>query len=265
MTPAAKITKLYANGDSFTHGHGLRKQEKTVQWGADPDDYVHALANSWPSLLARDLGYSYVNQAVPGGSNDRIVRTTIDYVCKNDTADLLVIIGWAHTLRKEVHCIDHPWTNTYNPNEKNTRYRKLMLGVNSMWDIPGADQWVEEQKRYGWDDVESHVRYFNQVLLLSSFLKVHNVPFLFFNAHIDPKNWTMSANRDAYELEMTKHLCQNIDWNMFLALNDDVDSVLCRLCMQAGQILPDGFHPTQQGHQLIADEINKELRKREII
>ena len=262
MTPAAKITKLYANGDSSTYGHGLSEQGWREDWGDDPRNHVYALAHSWPSIMAREHGWEYVNHAAPGGSNDRIVRTTIAHICSNDTKDTMVIIGWTNPLRREVHCMDHPTSK--NPNDPNTCYRKLMSTWHGMSDIPGSDKWLEQIQRYGWDEVESHVRYFNQVLLLSSFLEQRNIPYLFFNTLTRPLSWTQSPDRTEYERKMTGTLCDSVDWTKFVSQDGNTDRWLDRLIHTAGMMMPCA-HPNQQGHQLIAAELQAELRLRHMI
>jgi hypothetical protein len=53
--------KLYFNGCSFTYGDGLK----------DP------ASESWPSIVAKKYNLEYLNHAVSGGSNDRIIKGVI--------------------------------------------------------------------------------------------------------------------------------------------------------------------------------------------
>jgi len=62
-----KFTHLVTNGCSWTYCQGLD----------DPK------AQGWPTLLANKLGCPVVNLALPGSSNDGIVRRTFDYVYEN--------------------------------------------------------------------------------------------------------------------------------------------------------------------------------------
>ena len=133
-----------------------------------------------------------------------------------------------------------------------------------MSDIPGSDKWLEQIQRYGWDEVESHVRYFNQVLLLSSFLEQRNIPYLFFNSLARPLSWTQSPDRTEYERKMTGTLCDSVDWTKFVSQDGNTDRWLDRLIHTAGMMMPCA-HPNQQGHQLIAAELQAELRLRHMI
>ena len=71
--------KLYFNGCSFTYGNGL-------------DDPTN---NSWPSLIAKHYNATYLNHAVKGGSNDRIIKGVITNIKKYD----VFYIGWSEYAR----------------------------------------------------------------------------------------------------------------------------------------------------------------------
>ena len=44
-------------------------------------------------LFAKELGHDLVNIAEPGGGNQRILRSTIEYIEQNEKPDF-VLIGW---------------------------------------------------------------------------------------------------------------------------------------------------------------------------
>jgi hypothetical protein len=73
---------LYVNGDSHSHGNNVKNRSKT-----------------FASLLAQALDFELVNSAKSGASNDRIIRTTRDYLLDNRPD--LVIIGWSTWEREE--------------------------------------------------------------------------------------------------------------------------------------------------------------------
>jgi len=73
---------LYANGDSHSLGNNVKNQSKT-----------------FASLLAQALDFELVNLAKSGASNDRIIRTTRDYLLDNRPD--LVVIGWSTWEREE--------------------------------------------------------------------------------------------------------------------------------------------------------------------
>lgn len=74
---------LYVNGDSHT--------AQTY-----PDDGQTAT-----QLLAKKFNLEYINQALPGGSNQRIIRTAWQDLRDLDPAKTIVVIGWTSFERTE--------------------------------------------------------------------------------------------------------------------------------------------------------------------
>ena len=60
--------KLYFNGCSFTYGDELKNPKQ----------------DAWPSLVSSCLGFNFVNDAVLGGTNDRIVYNTVQNINQYD-------------------------------------------------------------------------------------------------------------------------------------------------------------------------------------
>ena len=85
------VKKLLVNGCSFTVESVTMKDEPIDNWG---------------TLLARKLGVldNYTNLALGGAGNDRIYRTTIEYLENLNVKyykDLMVIICWSFEPRRE--------------------------------------------------------------------------------------------------------------------------------------------------------------------
>ena len=85
------VKKLLVNGCSFTVESVTMKDEPIDNWG---------------TLLARKLGVldNFTNLAWGGGGNDRIYRTTIEYLENLNVKyykDLMVIICWSFEPRRE--------------------------------------------------------------------------------------------------------------------------------------------------------------------
>lgn len=77
------MTVLYVNGDSHTaEVYGEGGQTATEQ-------------------IAISLGLEYQNHALPGGSNQRIIRTTQSALKNLDPADTVIVIGWSSFERTE--------------------------------------------------------------------------------------------------------------------------------------------------------------------
>ncbi len=103
---------LYVNGDS----HSAGAEAINTHCFANDDPLYHALGRaphpdnlrvSYGQRIADSLGYELVCQAESASSNDRIVRTTKEYL-KDNTPDL-IIIGWSSWQREEWYYDDNYW------------------------------------------------------------------------------------------------------------------------------------------------------------
>jgi hypothetical protein len=76
--------KIYANGCSFTCAGGLHwDRVKKVYKEKLNIDIKNHIDYAYPNVLAKKLGIDIINDAVPGASIQRVVRTTYDYIFKN--------------------------------------------------------------------------------------------------------------------------------------------------------------------------------------
>ena len=79
------LTKLYVNGCSHSAGIGCE-----------------SLVNSWPNQLATNLGYDLVNHAIGGASNQRIIRSTREWLRSvNPQQPSFLILGLTSWERQE--------------------------------------------------------------------------------------------------------------------------------------------------------------------
>ena len=98
---------ILANGCSNTYGAGLIDQEleRTLELRPWIDQESHRMA--WPNQLKQLLNAEQsTNLAVSMGSNQRIIRTTLEW-CRNQKQDLLdntiAVIQWTHCMRYEYY------------------------------------------------------------------------------------------------------------------------------------------------------------------
>jgi hypothetical protein len=139
---------LYVNGDSHCYGSGVESN----------NTFAHHVATNFNSLL--------VNQAKSGASNQRIIRTTKEYL-ENNTPDL-VLIGWSTWEREE-------WEyngNYYNVNSSG--HDSLPRELEESYKI-----WVTEQTSDLTDIKSQH--WHQEIYKLHLDLQQKNIPHLFFN------------------------------------------------------------------------------------
>lgn len=204
---------LYTNGDSFTFGTGIQSNK------------------AWPALLAKNLGYELVNDALPGGSNYRIVRTTIDFLSRHKPN--LVIIAWSSYLRTEwpSHSLIPQQASNLEYNDRpiiqvQPNYLKYQKG-----DIDSVDKFYRNISQEWLMD-----NYLNQVLLLQSFLKCSKIQHVFVNA-LD------NFDQDFYRRPKSKLVTgEFLGW----------PNQCFNQWFDASQRLPDG-HLNEQGHLRLAE------------
>lgn len=160
---------LYANGCSMTYGSELF-DDPVTRLCLDNDLRQRA---AWPGQLGALLGCDEVyNDAVPSGSNDRIVRRTIEWVLHRlangtEAADLLVVIGWSSPMRREF-VIDGEW--------------RQLIPYHDYRD-PGLNALNRIYREVAWDDAESAERFALQIVALQTVLGDRlGIDYLFFDA-----------------------------------------------------------------------------------
>lgn len=168
---------LYVNGDSFA-------------WGVGLDDE----SAKWPALLAEHYCLSLVNEAQPGGSNNRILRKTIDFVTKHRPT--MVVIGWSSYLRTE-----WPGTSLDPLNSNSVDYNSgPIIQVQPNYDKYNQQDKPRIEEYYkSFNHEWAFDNYINQVLLLQTYLKSCKIQYVFMNA-LDNYNNEFYANNQKVSL-----------------------------------------------------------------
>lgn len=144
-----------------SHAAGAQmSQELGLNFFKNPQDVpAYEGSNSFPALISKSLGYTVLNHAISGGSNDamfRILTELIDQLCDRD----VVIACWTGSQRKELW-YDHEqrWlavshgqvnVNAVGP------HMVLQQGINLGKTISNPEQFNEYTKQ--WVLHESHVQ-----------------------------------------------------------------------------------------------------------
>jgi len=170
---------LYANGCSHTRGADID------QYSEDSPD------KSFAGVVADRLGWEYANEAKSGGSNGRIVRTTLafveDYKRTRDTHNLFVMIAWTGPDRLEVSSLGKTWD-----------MRPTMWGIDQLWSqIPDAVKTHFMSFLELNDDVFYITRLLNDMLMMSAYLRSNNVEFMFVNSFM-PVEYYRNTNAELW-------------------------------------------------------------------
>lgn len=234
--------KLFVNGCSFTHGH------------KDWDKSMLATDWVWPSLLA-DKFEDTVNLAWQGGSNHRIVRTTLEFFDKiKDPGNWLAIIQWTQ-----------PYSRTEMYDAKTKTYFGYCDGSDEpVFDLSANTKFVTIPKDFyrtiqlykQTTIIRSHVElqssFIHQNFLLSEYFKRRGIKFVFASlssySFIHPEN----------EHPLVKHL----------ARENYLETTLTSFINPSAKHLIESetdFHPNKAGHKVIANYITKELEARKYL
>lgn len=132
-------------------------------------DENYRIQNSWSGILSNLIGCEIQNDAVPGGSNQRIIRTSLDWIAANKDKDLFVVIGWTGLNRIEL------W------NEKSNVHKQHL--INFDLNYSKADKkFYEQYWRESYNDYEKIDNFIHQLIMFQGFLQANNIPYLFFDA-----------------------------------------------------------------------------------
>lgn len=208
---------LYCNGDSWAYGEELENTD-----------------DSFVNVVAKNYKLPVINSALPGGSNQRIIRTTIE-----DVSRLLiqgkkpfVLIAWTLPHRFELYSADKKEFVTFsNPNS--SADEQLSNAIWSKWSSNKTDV----------------VNFLTQVISLQSFLKQNNIPYFMTNVF-----------KIVYELlddEEIKLYQSQIDTNFYMY------NLPLKVLLTPYINIKWGLeHPLEEGHLIIAKFLIEHLNIR---
>jgi hypothetical protein len=200
------IKTLYANGCSWSEGYLLQEEPEVLEYatklGYEFPSVVEAKKHgepvhfppfeiynnfNWAGIIAKELNIeNIVNHAAGGGSNARILRTTIDYIrslSRQEKKETLVVIGWTLSDRNELYLDDKQGSAQWMLFNGAQSFRSLVpKGIYE-------DSFFDRISSF-WDNyvIDVHSSYaciynfFQQSELLANFLENQGIKYYFFNA-----------------------------------------------------------------------------------
>jgi hypothetical protein len=175
---------LYVNGDSHAAGaeavndYAFADEDiKYVTLGKRP--HPDNLNVSWGMRLSKILNLGLKSDAESGGSNDRIIRTTNEFIDRRGDLSYpytVVVIGWSTWEREE-------W---YDEEEN----QWCQVNASGPGDLP--QKWHSRYKQYvaGLEYRQKETEAHSKIYELHQKLRMHRIPHLFFNS-----NWHFSPNQ----------------------------------------------------------------------
>jgi hypothetical protein len=277
---------LYTNGCSWTFGSELEQDVSFVKYLAklgwklqDPTDTenwnvidkkknivsrldFHYDNFNWSGHLKELLNIpTLINQSFGGGSNHRILRTTLEYIMSltpTQQKKTLVVIGWTASERNEIY-INKTWQR-WNTAQKFSE----TVDINQVTDtelITRVDKLQEDYLSNVFDDYPNILDYFSSVYLLSNTLTNLGVKHLFFNAL--PPWWEaghLKTDCDPF-VEMPEMLAWHEASRNLLSFRDSMMGFVHRGKFKVGKHL----HPLRAGHVAWAEHLYSKLKENIIL
>lgn len=179
-----EFSKIYANGCSFTCAGGInfefvrRKYKEILNIDLD-DDYIKY---AYPNIIGNEFNIEVINQSVSGGSVNRLIRKTYQYVYDNQSSisETLFILELPPMWRDEIYC---------NKLDRfmNVTSGTILMQSNEMKDIANGFDVTDIRKvhenlqSYFYNFVNTDIEYkksMNNLLGLIHFLKHNDITVL---------------------------------------------------------------------------------------
>jgi hypothetical protein len=167
------IKHIYTNGCSYTAGHGLENE----------------IEERYSKFLADKFGAEDINQSEGGGSNQRIFRTTLDWISENQDKlkDTVFVIQLTYPVRNEIWC-KRSWENDFG-NISNWHGAQFGHDGYTAWEAHERDTSIDKDEinfNYVPDDITSSDISWRYVISLQSFFKSNNIRYIFFEGDRNP-------------------------------------------------------------------------------
>lgn len=283
-----KNLDLILGGDSWVFGSEIASPELMAKhpgkhagefdWIEENDEYREPRV--FPKLLGEKLGATNViSTAHPADDNASILNRTIDYITKNyitngrGTEDIFVVIGWSSPERVRF------W---YKDDDISRRY---IIWPSLEWHDSSAQKRIWElYVTYLWNKEEYIPRFVETVLRFQNFCSEHKIKWLCFNAFyrglgsgcsfndgtdINIKNEIASISpqegygymingkrQPGYNLFQWENIWSTIDPVRYYCKDQEENSWKTFIHKHLENPL-SGWHPSEQGHQIWAEEIHR--------
>ncbi len=274
------IKTLFVNGCSWTEGHMLHIDPEVSRISAEQgyviNDMFSVVKNgviiyypykeiynqhNWAGVIAQELNIpNIVNFSKGAASNDRVLRTTVDYVkrlTEQEKQETFIIIGWTIPDRSELYLNDKQGKTGWCSWNATQQFSTIDRIHNADF-VKRMDKFWELYVMDVFDHHSCVQKFFQQSYLLANLLKHHNIKYYFFNSFsplfgvLDyaPFLEHFKHDIDTYTKQIT---AMSLDINFFNFIGED-DNLR----------LPDK-HPNKLGHAKWAEYMLNDMKQQNII
>jgi hypothetical protein len=217
----------------------------SVTWGGELEgintDVEYRETHRFSHLISNQLGMSYDNISRPGISNDCIAERTIEW-CNNNTCDIVII-----QLTQMSRTLRYNENHEYQPVCPHTIYKnsEARLATSLYY-------------KTFYNDFLGYQNYYKNIFLLKNYFLHKNIKYIFtsinnINNVTFPNGWKELCG-DVKVLNFIDFLGENNFFNNFYNKNYCINYSITHK-----NKLLNGTHPSELGHQKIAEEIIKLL------
>ena len=232
---------LLANGCSHTAGAEI---EYELQ------GYCYEKAYS--KYCAENLGWQYENIAASGASQERIIRTTIDWIGKNykiyKNKEIFVVIMWSGPSRIEFYDDrKHKYVQVVPNND--VVYKKQFTNTQYVY----YKSYVAVQNRHA-----QMIKWYNNVILMQNYLSNLGINYLFLNA-TETLPVSTSRNSDQFlylaaQINYKKYPWANIQENSYF-------NILKKRGFKSPLHAPAGGHLGEDAHKYYGEYLAKYIKE----
>ena len=263
---------LYANGCSFVYGDEL----------SNPNDNEWLEKKRWSRIFSEKYNVKEINESENGSSNNRIYRTTKDWVLgnKDKLEDTFVVLGWSQSIRTERYNDEAAMHESINfatePDYMSSSYNN---GMDASGQIEhGSDHgpfWGKSPPRRFWRNYVKYYfddKYFNEesalrVFAMQELLEKLNVKYYFyFSMENNVVHYIQRKYKDLYNFDKIYHQSQE-DWIRDMVEKETGgiiewdDKVNTYKNPKGGWDGFNGSHPDEKSHSLWADFLYGEYKR----
>lgn len=218
---------ILANGCSWTYGGGMDQEDIT----REELDQI-----TWPKHLADNLGAStFVNLADGCGSNQRVFRTTLNWIMSQPREVLentVAVIQWTEESRYEYY-VPIDFEERYENIE--TQWVKVKPGLLIPLEFMDLYELSQDRLKYHTSEIQNIYTYISNCEAMANLLSKHNIKYYFWD-YTDTPGYMPSPFRE--------YVINSFNWLQSLR-QDHWNS-------WEYERLFDDPHPSRIGHQQIA-------------
>lgn len=138
----------------------------------------------YAEYVAEYLRLPLINIAVPGSNNDRILRSSVEFLSTSDYQSPLVLIGWSFIRRLEVWYYGNNQKILNRLPDKTSDDHKNLCLVTLDWLINENEATIEQKLLIN-EDLFVHkqlVNFYTDLFLFSKYLQKQDLTYFFFSA-----------------------------------------------------------------------------------